>query len=104
MTEPRHEPATCDQPAETCEHCDGYNIGYTVGKEKARREIIYRLGEAHLNSCGCDLCNVLRAVIDAFIGRQTLWRAPSVSSEAPEDNIDFPPAAGNGPARLGSDY
>ena len=77
MTEPRHEPATCDQPAETCKHCDGFNIGYTVGKEKARQEIIYRLGETHLVSCGCDPCNVLRAVIDALVGRQVFCRGPN---------------------------
>ena len=96
MTEPRHEPVTCDQPSETCERCDGYNIGYAVGKEKAREEIIFRLGEVHLNSCGCDQCNVLGAVIDALIGRQTLWRAPTISSKAPADNIDVQAAAGDG--------
>ena len=98
MAEPRHEPATCDQPAETCKRCDGFNIGYAVGKEKARQEIIFRLGEVHLNSCGCDRCTVLRAVIDAFVGRQTLWRAPTISSEAPADNIEVPSSAGDGPA------
>ena len=104
MTGSRHEPATCGQPAETCERCDGYSIGYTVGKEKARQEILYRLGETHLNSCGCDPCNVLRAAVEAFVRHQPLWRARSRSSETLEDNSDFPPSAGNGPARKGSDY
>ena len=97
MNEPRHEPATCDQPAETCKRCDGYNIGYTVGKEKAHQEFIYRLGETHLVSCGCDGCNALRAVIDALVGRQTLWRAPTTSSEVPADHIDVQVAGGAGP-------
>ena len=79
MTEPRHEPATCDQPSGVCECCDGYNIGYSAGKDKARQEIMWRLDDVHLVGCACAPCDIVRAVLQtSFDARPSLWEYPVV--------------------------
>lgn len=100
MTESRHEPATCEMLF--CPFCHGWNEGYDYGKRKAVEEVHNRLEETHMDGCGCTPCLIVRDVSEkiykvVFLPNEpTLWGTPPISSEAPEDRMDVPPAGGNG--------
>ena len=91
MSEPRHEPSTCE--VLFCPFCTGWREGYDFGKRKAVEEVHDRLEEIHMDGCGCTPCLVVRDVSEKIYkvvfspNEPTLWGMPPFSGGLPEDDM-----------------